>query len=273
MISDLIYKQLGRDYYYKTWHKLESNMFMYVHSGSGSIVSRDRAYPLKDGILCFIGVDKYHYTFPEIIETYERTKLFISSDELMKLTRLLPSSEYSQLFCDSSIIIGVLDEEARGEAEEIFSTLERYADSEYFPAERCSAALRLMTLILKNLAHKTPKRSGAMQRAVEYINDHITEEISIESICAVNYMSKYHFCRQFKRQMGLTVMEYILKTRIIMAKELLSEADLSIGEVSESCGFSSPSYFSRVFKADTGMTPTQYKKARWGGCDKAGRTV
>jgi AraC-like DNA-binding protein len=55
-------------------------------------------------------------------------------------------------------------------------------------------------------------------------------------------------------------MDYILKTRIAMAKELLCEADMSVTEISESCGFSSISYFSRTFKNETGMSPLKYKK-------------
>ncbi len=262
MNDDILYKQLGRDHYYKTWHKLERNMFMYVYSANGSIVSRDRTYPLKDGILCFIGADKYHYTFPEHTDAYERTKLFISSDELLKLTRVLPSIDFSQLFRNNSIAIAILDQDSRKQAEEILDSLEKSRDSEFFRPKLYAAVIELMTLILKNITHKTPRLSGTMQQTVEYINDHVTEELTVEKICSVSYMSKYHFCRQFKRQMGLTVMEYILKTRIIIAKELLLESELSIGEISERCGFSSLSYFSRVFKADTGMTPTQYKKAR-----------
>jgi AraC-like DNA-binding protein len=95
---------------------------------------------------------------------------------------------------------------------------------------------------------------------VEYINHHIAEDIILDRICAACYLSKYHFCRLFKEKLGLTVMEYILKTRIAMAKELLCEAKMSVTEISEACGFSSASFFSRTFKNEVGMSPLQYKK-------------
>jgi AraC-like DNA-binding protein len=56
-------------------------------------------------------------------------------------------------------------------------------------------------------------------------------------------------------------MEYILATRIVLAKEMLQKTDLTVGEISERCGFSSISYFCRVFKQDTGRTPLGFRKS------------
>lgn len=74
-------------------------------------------------------------------------------------------------------------------------------------------------------------------------------------------MSKYYFCKKFKQVTGLTVMRYILKMRIGTAKNMLENTDLSIGRISEQCGFSSQSYFCRVFKEEWGITPLQYQKS------------
>jgi len=60
--------------------------------------------------------------------------------------------------------------------------------------------------------------------------------------------------------MGLTIMDYVLQTRIVMAKELLSEGKASVTHTCISCGFTNPSYFSRVFKKITGVSPIKYKK-------------
>ena len=58
----------------------------------------------------------------------------------------------------------------------------------------------------------------------------------------------------------MTVMEYVLKTRIVMASEMLKKERCSVTEVSSRCGFSSVSYFSRVFKREVGISPLEYRK-------------
>ena len=259
MDNTIIYRQIGRDDYYKTWHKSEKNMLLFVHSGVGSFVSREKTYPISSGLLCFVGKDRYHYTLPEHIDVYERSKIFISSDMLSMLCRLLGSA--SEIFSERSLVFSELTDESALACESIFFELyECNKNDDLFGATLYSAMLRLMILLAKNVTDKTPKLSGVFEKTVDYINSHITEQISIEELYAVSFMSKYHFCRQFKLQTGLTVMEYILKTRIIMAKELLQERECTVSEISEMCGFGSISYFSRVFKASTGVTPTQYKK-------------
>ena len=58
----------------------------------------------------------------------------------------------------------------------------------------------------------------------------------------------------------MTVANYILKTRIVMAKSMLLGEAVTVGEISDKCGFSSISYFCRAFKEETGLSPKSYKK-------------
>ena len=263
-MSYLIHRQVGRDDHYKIWHTPEQNMFIFIQAGSGSVVSGDKSYPMKRGTLCFIGKRKYHYTFPDIPEQYIRSKLFVSSDELERVARLLSSApELCNMICENHMAVVTLSERNIRRAEEIFKELSELSDEAVcFQAKLYASVLELVSLLAQSPNEKTPTHFDNIQAAVEYINLHITEDIIIDRICDVTYMSKYYFCRLFKKKMGLTVMEYVLKTRIAMAKDMLSNSELSVTEISENCGFSSISYFSRVFKNETGMTPLQYKRSR-----------
>lgn len=261
-MSDIIYKQVGRDDHYKIWHRPDKNMFILIQSGSGSIVTRDKIYPMEKGLLCFIGSNKYHYTYPDIPAQYIRSKLFVCSEDLKKISRLLsPHRKLYNILVEDQIAMALLPEHDLRLAEDIFEALHQTnTDTDDFQAKVYAAILNLTVLISQNIEEDLSCHFDNIQTAVEYINRHITEDIRIDQICAACYLSKYHFCRLFKEKIGLTVMQYILKTRVTMAKELLCEADLSVTEISESCGFSSISYFSRAFKNETGVSPLQYKK-------------
>ena len=165
--------------------------------------------------------------------------------------------------------MGMLSEHDLHRAEDIFEELNKLrSDTDHFQAKSYAAILDLTVLISQSMREDLPCNFDNIQTAVEYINHHITEYLNIDHICASCYMSKYHFCRLFKKRIGLTVMEYILKTRIAIAKELLCEANMSVTEISEACGFSSISFFSRTFKNETGVSPLQYKKQMRGNVIK-----
>ena len=93
--------------------------------------------------------------------------------------------------------------------------------------------------------------------AIIYIRDNIREKISVDSLAQMSGMSKYHFIREFKRITHYTPVMYINIVRIEMARRLIVEKKLSVGEVSERCGFENLSYFTKTFKKYTGMTPSE----------------
>ncbi|MBE6965802.1 MAG: helix-turn-helix transcriptional regulator [Ruminococcaceae bacterium] len=102
---------------------------------------------------------------------------------------------------------------------------------------------------------------GSIQKAVEYVNEHYTESLTREEVCKVAMMSKTAFTNLFKQVTGESLVEYIHILRVSLAKQLLCENKMNITEVGERCGFDSTTYFGRVFKKKTGMTPKQYKAA------------
>lgn len=259
MNYEIIYRELGKDPMYKIWHASKNAMFIYMNSDGGSIVCSEKAYPIWEGVLCFVGADKYHYTMPDIPEKYERSKLFIAADIFDEILKIL--SVNSNDFSSGSFVYALIDESERTKVEEIFRKIKACEqDKTYGKWILTSGIIELLILLNKYSLENIPAVSGPVNRAVEYINNNIERNITIDEICSEIHMSKYHFCRQFKKATSTTVMNYILKTRIVMAKNMLSNDNLSITEISNRCGFSSVSYFSRVFKEETGKSPLKYKK-------------
>ncbi len=96
--------------------------------------------------------------------------------------------------------------------------------------------------------------------AMNYINAHYKESISLDEIADMVSISKYHFLRVFKRLNGLTLTEYIHYQRIVEAKRLLALTGKAVWEIAEELGYNSEQYFFRVFKSQTGYTPLQYRR-------------
>ena len=99
--------------------------------------------------------------------------------------------------------------------------------------------------------------------ALTYINSSYADDITLEEVSAkLNFDSSY-FCRLFKRAVGATFTEYLSFVRVCKAEKLLSETNDSIIDISEAVGFSSASYFNRVFKRFRGCTPRYYRETKY----------
>ena len=261
-MAELILYEKGKDPLYKTWHSTKKNMIIYVHEGEGSLVTREKSYPFKGGSLAFVGIEKYHYTMPEDTDNYQRSKLFIDSDDLFDILKLFGGkNEVFGRFSHGAVVFAESVGEDEKKVEEIFAELDEKEDAdELKDAKILCAAFRLFMILLKRTGSSSRDFKG-IHRAIEYINKNITLPLTIEQIASASHISKYHFCREFKKHIGITVMDYILKTRIIMAEAMLKE-ELSMTEIALACGFCSGSHFSRVFKEAVGMTPLQYRKSK-----------
>ena len=97
------------------------------------------------------------------------------------------------------------------------------------------------------------------KRVLEYIDDHLSETISLSTLSALTQLSPYHFARAFKQTMGLPPHRYHINRRVERAKVLL--ADRSITEVALAVGYAETSSFSSGFRRATGMSPTEFRRA------------
>ena len=258
---NVVHHERGRDPHYKIWHMGDRSLLLYTYSNGGSIVFQDAVYPIQKGALCLIAPGKLHYTVPSEPAVYDRSKFFLSEDKKSALLSLIPNdSSFFRLFAQNAVVYALIPEEEQGEVESLFFTA-LSSQSENAPEHLLLCLLRLLLFLKKHAVHSIPTPKGALSRAIDYINKNYTENISLTDICAHIHTSKYYFCRRFKDAMGITVMEYLLKTRLAAARLLLAEGRMSIGCVAEKCGFSGASYFCQAFKRAMGVTASDYRRA------------
>jgi len=94
----------------------------------------------------------------------------------------------------------------------------------------------------------------------EYVSKNFQQKIDLESAAEVANLSKTAFCRFIKNKTNKTFSEFLNEMRINYAKKLLVEGKLTMAQIAYECGFNSPSYFNKQFKAITGQTPQEAKK-------------
>ena len=103
----------------------------------------------------------------------------------------------------------------------------------------------------------TPVSSSAVYNVLGYINEHYSEDLTLDKLAAQFFISKYHLSREFQRLVGTSVHRYIVQKRLVMAKQMLSEGKPS-SEVYQHCGFGDYSNFYRAFKAEYQISPKDY---------------
>ncbi|MDQ1910278.1 response regulator [Paenibacillus sp. GD4] len=99
-----------------------------------------------------------------------------------------------------------------------------------------------------------------IREAVAYINNHYQDDLSIDAIAKQVFLTPTYFCLLFKKELSISVNEYITQVRIEKAKQLLKDRSLKLYEIAQKVGYSDPNYFAKVFRKLTGAKPSEYRE-------------
>ena len=121
----------------------------------------------------------------------------------------------------------------------------------------------VLSIVLPELKTKSPEEIDTrLKKTIKYIEEHYTEQITIDQLAEACNMSASRFFPAFKKQFIMTPMDYLNHYRIHRASVMLiADKEISIEQISENVGYSSSEYFRRIFKRITGKTPREYRKA------------
>lgn len=132
-----------------------------------------------------------------------------------------------------------------------------------------SLVTELFALLLRDYTDKECSREdlpGAgkaaelIAPALTAIFENYAQQMSLAELAALCNISKYHFCRLFKEEMKMTVVQYVTSYRVSLADAMLKDGDKSIDQIATQCGFSDLSYFYRCYKRIKGRSPNQTRK-------------
>jgi AraC-like DNA-binding protein/ligand-binding sensor protein len=103
------------------------------------------------------------------------------------------------------------------------------------------------------------RHAAALRKAERYIRENYTRKISLQEIANISGLSAPYFSTIFREEMGENLSAYLNRLRVEKAGHLLTETDMSLSDISGSCGFEDQSWFSKIFKSYTGMSPGRYR--------------
>ena len=111
-------------------------------------------------------------------------------------------------------------------------------------------------------SRKNPNISDPIRNCCEYIKGHLSEMISVKTLADRSGYAEYYFSHKFKKEMGISVKEYILQEKIEQAKVMLTSTNESIQKISDSLAFGNRSYFYTCFQKQEGMSPSEYRNTK-----------
>ena len=228
----------------------------------GNIFVNDQVYPLERGTLYLIGESTLHRTMANGF--HSRYILHISRKALTDLST--PQTDFTQLM-QVNFRRATLNSDEMTELIELFQDLERNKNDGSFGSDirQTVALLRLLIRVAPTLnaasAGEAIRNKDFLRVApiLDYIQENLAEPLSLDQIASQFYLSKHYLCRIFKSATGFSVMEYIIYSRVLRARQLLQEG-VSVQQAGEMSGFSDNSHFIRTFGHLPGVTPGRYAK-------------
>lgn len=142
-----------------------------------------------------------------------------------------------------------------------------YFDTPVVTADRFQAALQLLNVFAQYLADFAGRHATACSEAEpkpvasakQFVQSHVEDPIVLAEVVQHVHVSRFYFCKLFKKSTGMTLTEYVARVRVEKAKTLLVDPSLRISEVVFAAGFGSIPRFNSVFKHYVGMPPTEYR--------------
>ena len=125
----------------------------------------------------------------------------------------------------------------------------------------CNAAFYEILAKLCSCSAKNEVGTDMILSSLEYIDKNFAQEITIPHLAKLCGVSESYYRRIFSKCMGISPLKYINRRRVAFAKPLILSGRYSMSEISEMCGFSEQKYMYDVFKKETGLSPSGYRKA------------
>jgi AraC-like DNA-binding protein len=239
------------------FHYHDFNKIIILLAGTVTYFIEGKAYYLKPWDILLVNHHDIHKPIIDPTEEYERIILWIDHDFIASQND--DSSDITTCFRladERSVNLIRLDLEFQNRLKMIIKELEVSLQSEEFGSTLMSHALFIQFMVYINRIFlgdlylkidDSLKYDKQIETVLNYINDHISEELSIESLSEMFFISKYYLMHKFKKETGFTLHNYILQKRLMLSYKLIQEG-VPVMKAAEQSGFKDYSSYLRAFK-------------------------
>ncbi len=255
-------ESITKSKYDSDWHStLHTHPFtelFYVVDGKGEFNIQGQRFPVKANDFVIINPQVEHTELSSPDEPLEYIVLGING---LSFSNLTPVSEGGHPFSFFNL---------RDEQKDILRYLNamvQEATSQQMSYELVCHNL-LEILLIKILRHqhfdlevgKQSKATKDISFIKHYLETYYHESIQLEDLASMTHLSRFYISHSFKKEIGMSPMEYLIAIRIKESKILLRTTNYSISQVADIVGFTTPTYFSKQFRKSTGISPTDYRE-------------
>lgn len=248
-----------RDFHFHEFDKL-----VLLLSGHVRYLIEDAAYDLRPWDVLLVKHHAIHKALIDRSVPYERVILYLDGSFF---ERCLPQARLMDCFENadrSGRCLLVPSQEQRESLEATLRAFEQAGDSAEFGVQAMRDTLVMQLLIqVGRMAGAAPRDLGQsdpkIRQALSYINEHLSQALTVDALAELVYLSRYHFMRLFKAQTGSTVHAYVRQKRLLYAARLIREG-VPVNKAAADAGFGDYSAFHRAFKDSFGVSPGQLRK-------------
>lgn len=252
-------------------HYHDFNKIVVFIAGKVTYYIEGTAYKLKPWDILLINRDTIHKPVIDVSSPYKRMVLWLKPSFLQKhsdtKSNLLTCFE---LACQDKFNLLRMTPEMRIIVQSLLAQINGTRQNQNFGDELLRNSLLIQFIVYLNRMASEMKNgiipadidieySEAINQVLQYIDTNIAEDLSIEKLASVFFLSKYYLMRKFKQHTGYSIHQYVLQKRLIAANQFLREGQSVITACMES-GFHDYANFTRAFKKMYGLSPKKYHK-------------
>jgi len=229
----------------------DSFLIMYMRKGSCEIESGGRTYHAKADQIVLLDCYKPHCYYTTT--GWDAEWLHFDGSN---------ARNYFEAILDNGIPVIGLHDTYRFEKylHKIYSSFKEHLSIKEALLNNYIVNILTELLIGRDLEHSVNVSASIIEDTVAYINEHLTDPLTLEELASQASLSTFYFSRLFKKETGFTPHGYVITARVNIAKFLLKSSNSTIKEICFGTGFTSESSFCTTFKKVTGSTPSEYRE-------------